>query len=111
MGNDEFGQDPAVRSMRRVFAQMERLHQSIVGAASLQPLDRRLRVWREQALTLFEQSWNRAAKRGLTRSEEEAALLYGLCLRRILERGRIEVPSGILPRNEALEGIIEELLK
>ena len=111
MDSDEFGRDPAVRSMRRVFAQMEKLQQEMFEAAKLLPLDRRLRVWREQALQLFEQAWAKAGKRGLTESEEEAALLYALCLAGILERGRIRVPPGVLPRNEALEQLIQEILK
>ena len=40
MDSDEFGRDPAVRSMRRVFAQMEKLQQKMLEAATLLPLDR-----------------------------------------------------------------------
>ncbi len=111
MGTDEFGNDPAVRSMRRVFAQMEELQRKMLKAAALPSADRRLRVWREQALHIFEQAWARAGRQGLTRTEEEAALLYALCLARILERGRISLPPEAMPRNEALEEIIKEILK
>jgi len=110
MDSDEFERDPAVRSMRRVFSQMEKLQQKMLEAATLPPLDRRLRAWREQTLQLFEQAWARANKRGLTKTEEEAALLYALCLARILERGRVRV-SPALPRNEELEQVIQEILK
>jgi hypothetical protein len=111
MDNDEFGHDPAVQSMRRVFAQMETLQQKMLVATALLPLDRRLRVWRDQALQLFEQAWGRAGRRGLTRSEDDAALLYAHCLAHILERGRITVPPAALTRNEAFEQIILEILK
>ena len=111
MDSDEFGRDPAVCSMRRVFAQMEKLQQKILDAVLLLPLDRRLRVWREQALQLFEQAWAKAGRRGLTKTEEEAALLYAHCLARILERGRIPVPLSALTRNETFEQIIQEILK
>jgi hypothetical protein len=111
MDSDEFGCDPAVRSMRGVFARMEKLQQEMLEAAKLLPLDRRLRVWREQALQLFEQAWARAGRQGLTKTEEEAALLYVLCLARILERGRIRLPPSALPRNEALEQVIQEIVK
>lgn len=111
MDNDEFGRDPAVRSMRHVFAQMEKLQQTMFEAVALVPLDRRLRVWREQALQLFEQAWARAGRRGLARTEDEAALLYAHCLARILERGRIAVPAAVLNRNEAFEQVIQEILK
>ncbi len=111
MESDEFGRDPAVRSMRRVFAQMEELQQKILRASMLLPLDRRLREWREQALRLFEHAWATAGRRGLTQTEEEAALLYAHCLVRILERGKIEVPPAALLRREAFEQIIQEILK
>ena len=94
MENDEFGRDPAVRSMRRVFASMETLQQTMFEAAALLPLDRRLRVWREQALQLFEQAWARAGRQGLARTEDEAAMLYAHCLARILERGQNYCPCG-----------------
>jgi hypothetical protein len=111
MDSDEFGRDPAVCRMRRVFAQMEKLQRKLIEAASLPPLDRRLRVWREQALQLFEQAWARAGRRSLAKTEEEAALLYTLCLAHILERGRITLPATVLPRHEALEQVIREILK
>jgi hypothetical protein len=111
MDNDEFGRDPAVRNMRRVFGQIEKLQQTVMEAASLPPLDRRLRIWREQALHLFEQAWNKAARQGLTKTEEEAALLYALCLARILERGKVKISPAVLPHHESLELIIQEILK
>jgi len=109
--DDEFGRDPAVLSMRRVFAHMEVLQRSIIEAASLPPYDRRLALWREQALLLFEQAWPSAGRRGLTKTEDEAALLYALCFVRILERGRITVPSSAMPVHEALQEIVQEILK
>jgi hypothetical protein len=111
MDSDEFERDPAIRSMRRVFTRMEKLQQEMLEAGKLLPLDRRLHVWREQALQLFEQAWARAGRRGLAKTEEEVALLYVLCLARILEGGRILVPPEALPRSEALEQIIQEIVK
>jgi hypothetical protein len=111
MDNDEFGRDPAVLRMRRVFSQMEKLQETMFQAVALPPLDRRLRVWREQALQLFEQAWTRAGRRDLAKTEEGAALLYAHCLARILERGRITVPATLLNRNEAFEQVIQEILK
>ncbi len=110
MDNDEFGRNPAVRRMRRVFSQMEKLQQIMIESVAVPPLDRRLRVWREQALQLFEQAWARAGRRGIARTEEEAALLYAHCLARILERGRVTVPAGVLNRSEPFEAVIQEIL-
>ncbi len=111
LDDDEFGRDPAVRSMRRAFGHMEKLQRQIIQAASLSPFDRRLRLWREQALQIFERAWNKAARQGLARTEEEVALLYARCLAMILERGRVTLPPELLPRDESLEGIVKELLK
>ena len=108
---DEFGRDPAVHAMRRVFASMEAVQQQILQAAALSPFDRRLRPWREQALQFFEQAWTRARKSGLARDEDEVAALYAICLAGVLERGRVAVPAEALPRNEALEGIVREILR
>ena len=111
MENDEFGRDPAVRSMRRVFAQMEKLQQEILSAAALFRFDPRLRAWREQALQLFDQAWVRATRRDLIKTEEEAALLYAHCLARVLERSGISVSRASLTGGGAFEQIIQEMLK
>jgi hypothetical protein len=111
MDDDEFGRDPAVRSMRRVFAQMEIVQHRMLEAVALSPFDRRIGVWREQTLHLFEKTWRRAGKTGLTRTEEEVAILYAHCLARILERGRVMVPVAALTRNDDFERLIEEIVK
>jgi hypothetical protein len=111
METDEFGRDPAVQNMRRVFASMETVQQKLFQAAALPPLDRRLRVWREQALQLFEQAWARAGRQGLAKTEDEIVMLYAHCLMRILERGRASVPARVIARNEAFEQIIQDILK
>jgi len=111
METDEFGRDPAVRSMRRVFASMETVQQKLFQAAALPLLDRRLRVWREQALQHFDQAWARAGRQGLAKTEDEIALLYAHCLARILERGRVPLPAGLVARNEPFEQVIQGILK
>jgi hypothetical protein len=108
---NEFGRDPAVRAMRRVFASMENVSRKILQAAALPPFDRRLRLWREQALKSFELAWVRAGNRGLARDEGEAAALYALCLAGVLERAGVAVPAEVLPRNEALESIVKEIVQ
>jgi hypothetical protein len=108
---DEFGRDPAVQAMRRTFGAMEKAQLELFEAAALPKLDRRLRVWREQALRLFEQAWGRAQGRGLVGSEEDVATLYLICLARILERGRAGLPPGTVPESAGLEEVVAELLK
>ena len=97
--------------MRRTFSAMEKAQQKLLEAAALPNLDRRLRVWREQALRLFEQAWSRAQRRGLIDSEGDLAALYVICLTRILERGKVSLPPGKTPQNEKLEEVVKESLK
>jgi len=108
---DDFGRDPAVQAMRGTFSAMEKAQQKLLEGTALPKLDRRLRVWREQALRLFEQAWGRAQRRGLIGSEEDLAALYVICLGRILERGRVSLPAGTAPQNQKLEEVVTESLK
>ncbi len=97
--------------MRRVFAKMEQVYRNILDAAALSPFDRRLRVWREQTLQLFEQAWAGAGRRGLARTEEDIAALYAHCLVRVLERGKVSVPVGTVAPDEAFERIVQEITR
>jgi hypothetical protein len=108
---DDFGRDPSVQAMRRTFGAMEKAQRKLLEAAALPMLDRRLRVWREQALKLFEQAWGRAQRRGLVGSEEDVASLYLICLARILERGRVILPPGSAAQDQGFEEVVKELLK
>jgi hypothetical protein len=108
---DDFGRDPAVQAMRRTFSAMENAQQKLLEAVALPRLDRRLRVWRDQALRLFEQAWGRAQSRGLVGSEEDVTTLYLICLACILERGRVSLPAGAAPQNQKLEEVVRESLK
>ncbi len=108
---DEFGHDPAVRAMRMVFARMEQVYRNTLEAAALSPFDRRLRVWREQSLQLFEQAWAKAGRQGLAKTEDDVTALYARCLVRVLEKGKVSVPAGIVAPDEAFERVVQEIGK
>ena len=99
---DDWGHDPSVQMMRRVFAGMERAQKELLMGLKLSPLDGRLRRVRESALDLFEQAWPRAQRKGLTQAEEDAVALYLHCLVAMLTRARIEVPPGSFPENQKI---------
>lgn len=96
---DEWGKDPSVQRMRRVFSAMEEAQQSLLERLGVSPFDARLGSWRERARIAFDAAYARAARAGMNRGEEEAADLYIQCLMKILVAGGLEVPEEILPRN------------
>jgi hypothetical protein len=85
MESDEFGRDPAVQMMRRVFRRMEAVQEQLIERSGLSPFDERLRGVRESALRAFEQAW--AAKgRSVSLTENDYADVYETCLMEILGR-------------------------
>ena len=108
-GPDEWGRDPTVRAMRRVFAAMEKEQKEFINNLGLSPLDPRMRRWRERALAAFDASWARNARTGVQLSETEAGALYVHCLGNIMNREGIDVPAEILPRSEKLQKILREV--
>ena len=107
---DEFGRDPSVRAMRRVFSAMEATQKEFILNLGLSPFDHRLRRWRERALVVFEESWARTARSGLELSETEAGALYVHCLEEIMTREGMDVPPEILPQSEKIKKILREVL-
>ncbi len=105
---DDWDQDPAVQSMRRVFAHMETTQGKLLGRLNISPYDNRLRRWREEAHTLFERACALAAKRGVVMSEEMAASIYLYCLGQALSLDGVEVPSDALPSDEGIISFLPE---
>ena len=104
---DEWGHDASVQSMRRVFSSMEEAQRELLLCLNISLLDRRLRRSREEALELFEQTWPRAARRGMM-GEKEAAPLYLHCLARTLRSAGVEVPDELLPRDEKIAHLLKK---
>jgi hypothetical protein len=106
---DEWGRDPAVRAMRRVFAAIEAAQKELLGNLGLSPLDQRLRRWRERALAAFDASWARSERAGMELNENEAGALYVQCLGKIMLREGVDVPSEILLQGKKFERILREV--
>ena len=106
---DEWGRDPSVRAMRRVFAAMEKEQKEFINTLGLSPFDPRMRQWRERALAAFEASWARSARAGVELGEGEAGALYVHCLGKIMTREGIEVPAEILPLSEKFAKLLREV--
>jgi hypothetical protein len=106
---DEWGRDPAVRAMRRVFSAMDTAQKEFIKNVGLTPYDHRLRRWRERALAAFDASWARTARTGVEFSETEAGVLYVHCLGKIMTMEGMDVPPEILPQSEKLKKILGEV--
>ena len=105
---DDWGRDPSVQRMRRVFANMEAIQKDLLDRLECPPFDYRLRRSREEARDLFERMWPPATRRGITGNEEEAAVLYAHCLAKTLTRNGLNVPLHALPYHEGIAKFLDE---
>jgi len=109
-GMDEWGRDPGVRFMRRVFAAMETASTALLAASGIPPLEPRLRGWRERALGLFERTWAEAGRRGLQMTAERAAAIYAACLTRIMTSEGVTVQKWEWLGDRVVDDFLKEVL-
>ena len=108
MIQDDWGHDPSVQSMRRIFTYMEAAQKEFLERLNISAFDPRLRRWREEAQLLFEQTWPLASRKGIAESEDDAASLYLHCLARTLRLNGTKVPNEALPTNEKILRFLNE---
>jgi len=106
---DEWGKDPSVQFMRRVFKEIEKAQHEFLKQLEIKPHDPRIRGWREQALALFEKAWGIAYRMGITVDEHTASVVYVHCLAKIMGTERIQVPADIMPDAKTVERILKEV--
>jgi len=106
---DEWGKDPSVQFMRKVFKEMEKAQHELLKRLDIIPYDLRIRRWRDQALALFERAWGVASRMGITLDEHTTSLVYVHCLAKIMGAERINIPAGILPEAKSVERIFKEV--
>ena len=111
MDMDEWGRDPSVREMRKVFKGMEKSLEEILGQLNITPYDQRIRGWLELALAKFEASWMVANRMGIVMNEKIAPAVYSHCLARVMRSEGIEIPQGILPQEKDTARLIHEVFK
>ncbi len=107
MEDDEWGRDPSVRGMRRVFAALEEAQGRLLGVLGISVVDRRLGTVRRMSLHLFEQHWTQAVRNRVQLTEQDLADLYVYCLARALETKGVAVPKSSLPGNGVIEALME----
>jgi hypothetical protein len=104
---DEWGKDPSVQFMRKVFNGMEKAQHELLGRLNITPHDPRIRRWRDQALALFERAWGVANRMGIPMDEHTASSVYVHCLARFMDAERINIPAGVLPEAKNVERILK----
>ncbi|OGP55654.1 MAG: hypothetical protein A2Y65_02760 [Deltaproteobacteria bacterium RBG_13_52_11] len=106
---DEWGRDPSVQGMRKVFKAMETAQQELLERLDIQPYDLRIRRWRGKALALFERAWGIANQLGIAMDTATASAVYCSLLARIMGAEGIEVPEGLVPAGEEAARLIKEV--
>jgi hypothetical protein len=108
---DEWGRDPSVQAMRKVFNGMEKSLEEILRRLDISPYDHRIRGWLEKALAKFERSWDVANQIGIRMNEKIAPAVYARCLAKIMGSEGIEIPQGLLPQEKEAERLMQEIFK
>jgi len=108
--NDDFGHDPSVQGMRKIFSSMEKAQWDMLEKLKVSHFDDRLRNIRKTALDLFGKSFQLAVSRGMNLDEKTSAVLYAFCLAQSLKPVGIDVPDNFLPDNKQLEAVVVEAL-
>lgn len=106
---DEWGKDPSVQFMRKVFKEMEKAQQELLKRLGITPYDPRIRRWRDQTLALFERAWGVANRMGIPMEEHTASAIYVRCLAKIMGVEKINVPADIMPDAKNVERICKEV--
>jgi hypothetical protein len=109
-GRDEWGYDPSVKIMRKVFSCMEKAYIAMLEQLEISFFDSRLRHVREAAREMFERTWPLVSERGLEPVEKGAAQLYVCCLVRSLGMAGIEVAEEKLIHDKDLMLLIRGAL-
>ncbi len=106
MDNDEWGRDPAVRSLRRIFAVVEAEQQRLLDRLAIDRLDARLGQWRKMTLHLFEQQWASSVQQGIRLDEKDVGDLYLRCMAKVLGTRGIAVPADAMAANDKVERLM-----
>jgi hypothetical protein len=105
--DDNWGKDPSVRQMRRIFANIEAHYNALLLALEINAMDKRVAQWRVKTLRIFERIWAYGTQSGLMQNEEDMVDLYLHCLGRVLSIDGVFVPRALLPINLAAEKLAE----
>jgi hypothetical protein len=106
---DDWGRDPQVQYIRRLFAGMETAQRAFLTALDLSPFDPRLGPWRQAALRLFETVWARAGRRHTALEEKDIVQIYLHSLAAVLSDQNMAIPEGLVSADETISRWIKEV--
>ena len=106
---DEWGRDPAVKGMRRIFSEMEARHKNLLWELSISSHDPRLRRWREQALSLFNHAWSKASRLKIAMDPGKVGSMYAAGFLKILRKEGILPPATVLSDDADIEMLLKEV--
>ena len=109
MDKDDWGRDPGVRAMRSVFSGMETALEQILRELAISPYDPRIRGWLNTALPKFERAWHLARQMGVSMNENDAPIVYVHCLAKVIGAAGIDIPDGMLPAEEKIQKLVNEV--
>jgi hypothetical protein len=105
---DEWGRDPTVKSMRKIFSEMEARQEDLLKKMNISRYDPRLRQWREQALFLFNSAWAKAGRLGVSMDVGKAGTVYVAGLSKVLQMGGLVLPDALVSYDADIEMLFEE---
>ena len=107
---DEWGRDPSVKAMRRIFKAMEKSLNDLLEQLNISPFDPRIRGWLEQALAKYERAWGEASRMGVSMDEKMAPAVYAHCLVKVIGSEGIKIPESRLTVNKDVARLISDLV-
>jgi hypothetical protein len=108
---DEWGHDPTVQRVRRLFTLMENEQNALLNQLSLSSLDARLHDSRKTALKLYERACSLAAPKRLAWDEKTYAAVYITCLITVLEKLGIRIPDDVLRAYQRHADLLREVME
>jgi len=109
--HDQWGHDPNVQMMRRIFSLLENTQKELLRVIDISPFDLRLRRARNYSRDLFEQFWPIAMQKGIVSSEDETSHLYWHCLAHALKWSGIKTSAPPSNENDKIARFLQEKLK
>lgn len=107
---DEWGRDPAVKAMRKIFKVMDDAQRELFTRMEIHRYDPRIRPWREKALVLFERAFSHANRAGMSVNEKTASDIYIYCLTHLMRASGVEISDTNLPDRAGIENVLKEIL-
>lgn len=109
MDKDDWGLDPNVRAMRRVFSGMESALGAILHELAISPYDQRIRGWLDTALQKYESAWHLGRQMGVSMDEDKAPVVYTHCLVRVIAAAGINIRDSMLPAERKIAQLVSEV--